>query len=396
MTRGIASFFATAREGLARLGAESADEALSYYEEFAAEALEAGKTEAEVLERLGRVEDVISQILSEDSMSRAEASPGPGSLTRATRGGLGRHRRLRLIAGAAGRAGLLSAALPPYFLSMAFYLLALASLLGAIAGVAAGVLAYFDVSPAFVASKVGAVGIGIVGLSAFICLAASFRFIADALARFTLGLMRRSLGKGSPGKGSLGEGGLGMAGQAASAHKTPRTPRRGRMKALVAATGAAFILGLALIAFSGIGARYFSIWNSMKPAVLATREGEWKLSAIDSIAISTLNSDILVLTSSGHPGILRAAYEEPDWMSGSYTLANGRLEFREVSSGRLPFLKFAAAHPGTTAIRLELPEDWQSARSKPEGLRTAIFKPLGIEALSIGGRVDLGPLGGKK
>jgi hypothetical protein len=45
----------------------------------------------------------------------------------------------------------------------------------------------------------------------------------------------------------------------------------------------------------------------------------------------------------------------------------------------LPFLRFAAVHRGTTAIRLEVPVGW---------------KPGRIEASSVGGRVDLGPLRG--
>ncbi|HUX42129.1 MAG TPA: hypothetical protein VMV83_13265 [Rectinemataceae bacterium] len=357
MPMGIDGFFAAAREGLENLGAEQVNDALSYYEEFAAEALEAGKTEAEVLERLGKVEDLIANLRSEASISRAETAPGPGTLTRAAHGGMGR------LAGAAGRASLVSAAALPYLLAMALYVLAFACLLGVFASVTAGILAYLDVSSAFPASKVGAAGIGIIGVSVFGLLAAVLRFSADALARFTLGLMRK---------------GLGREGRTIQA---PKPRRGGRGKALAFAAGGAFILGVALVVFSGIGTRYFSIWDSIRPAELATRSGEWKLSAIDSIAISTLNSDIAVVASSDHPGTVRAIYEEPDWMRGSFAIEGGRLEFSEVSNGRLPFLRLAAAHRGTTAIRLEVPIGW---------------KPGRIEAVSVGGSVDLGPLGGGK
>jgi len=357
MPMGINGFFAAAREGLANLGAEQVKEALSYYEEFAAEALEAGKTEAEVLERLGKVEDLIANLRSDASISRAETAPGPGTLTRAAHGGF------RRLAGAAGRASIVSAAALPYLLAMALYVLAFVCLLGAFASVAAGILAFLDVSPAFPASKVGAAGIGIIGVSVFGLLAAGLRFSADALARLTLGLMRKGLGKGGP------------------AVPAPKSRRRGRGKALAIAAGGAFILGLALVVFSGIGTRYFSIWDSIRPADIATRSGEWSLSAIDSIELSTLNSDIVVMESSDHPGTVRAIYEEPDWMRGSFAIGGGRFVFREVSNGRLPFLRLAAAHRGTTAIRLEVPVGW---------------KPGRIEAASVGGSVDLGPLGGGK
>ncbi len=69
----------------------------------------------------------------------------------------------------------------------------------------------------------------------------------------------------------------------------------------------------------------------------------------------------------GGEKLIRIAREEPKWLAGVPALENGRLSFREVSSGTLPFMDFIARHEGTTVVRILLPRGF---RARSIGLST--------------------------
>ncbi len=65
--KALEQFMTSVRAGLADLPSEPARKAFDYYQEFVSEALEAGRSEEEILKRLGRVEEIVAR----DEMARS-------------------------------------------------------------------------------------------------------------------------------------------------------------------------------------------------------------------------------------------------------------------------------------------------------------------------------------
>ena len=355
MDKPVEALFEALRRELADLPGEELDRALAYYEEYFAEAREEGEDEAALVARLGGAEGIAAALRAEALIARAEKSPGPVALARASQASRAARRgREGLVALA--RASLLPVGFFPLLFAMASYLLAVASWAASLASVGVGVLAWLDVDPSFTPSRFGAVGIGLLGLSFFAALALGLWRAGNALSRLTLGLIRRGLGREAP---------------------MPEHKRRKGFRFALAASGLGFLAALGILGASGLARGYLSIWLSSRPASIKTIVGEWKTAEVSSLSIETLNAAIEFREVSGHPGIIRVVYEETEWTRPRFELSGGSLLVKEESSRRLPLFDYVAIHPGTQVLSVEFP---------------AGYRPKEFAVKSLGGAISLGPL----
>jgi uncharacterized membrane protein len=324
---------ASIRAGLEGMPGESVRQALEFYEEYLAEALEAGRSVDETLKSLGGVKEIVAQVRAEATLSRAERSPGPFRMI-----GAGRQ-VFRGIADSAARFSLIVGASIPYTLTLGFYLLAGAALLGAV--VSAVLLGYgiTTMPGAFIREKIGVAGAAVFIAAFLTALGLALWRIANGISRITLRVLRKGLWRDQR-PGTRAESGR---------------PRTGRARMAFLICGVAGLLGIGAMAFSSLPMKLFSIWNSQKPASLAVRTWSYSTSEIREIEVATLNSSIVLEAAARPADGIRVTYEEPDWLTGEPVVSNTKLTFRETSSGMVPFMDLISGHPGMTSVRIEMP-----------------------------------------
>ena len=326
----------TIRGGLAGLPEEAAGRALDYYGEYIAEALEAGRSEEEILKKLGRPEEIIALVKAEASLDKAEMRPGPFRLIGATR------KVFRSIVTSAARVSLLIGAAVPYTLALGLYIASGAAVLGALGAVALMIDGISGMSAGFVLEKIGAAGVAVFAAAVFAAAGLGLWLAANRITRLTLRVLRRSLKRDWERGRDAGTG---------------QTASLGLKKAFLICVASA-LLGIVLIIPSGLPMRYFSIWNSMRPGHLTAVAGIYNATDISEIEATTLNSRIVVRTGAAPSESIRVIYEKPDWMANTLALHSKRLIFREISRGMLPFLGFIARHEGMTAVMIEVPPNY--------------------------------------
>jgi uncharacterized membrane protein len=182
------------REILASIRAECADlpegsvrRALEFYDEYFADALEAGHSEEETFERLGGVKEIAAQVRAEAALSGAERSPGPFRLI-----GAGRQ-VLRGLAGSAGKFSLIVGASIPYALAMGLYLASAAAFIGALAAAALSVYGITTIPDAHLMSKIGTAAFGLFSAAVLSATGLGLWAAAKGITRVTLKVLRRGL-----------------------------------------------------------------------------------------------------------------------------------------------------------------------------------------------------------
>ena len=322
---------ATIRSGLAGLPEESASRALEYYEDYIAEALEAGLSGGEIMRRLGTMEEIAAHVRAESSLDRAESSPGPLSLTGAAR------QTLRGLAGGAARVSMFVGATLPYALAMMLYLTAIVVLLGAIAVAALMGYEITTMPAAYLRESIGAAGLAALAASLLAGTGLALWLAANAINRITLRALRRGLRRGAP----------------MDRPSEPAKPRKQRTRIAFLACAIIALVGAGLIATSGLPEKYFTIWNGERPEDIALRDWSFDPRKVDAIEVVALNSRVSI--EAGSTEDLRIAYEEPPWLAGEVIADDGKLSFRESSRRMLPFMNFVARHQGMTSVRIEVP-----------------------------------------
>jgi uncharacterized membrane protein len=340
MTDTQKEIWASIRAECADLPEESVRRALEFYEEYFADALEAGHSEEETLERLGGVKEIASQMRVEAALTGAERRPGPFRLIGA------RRQVLRGLAGSAAKFSMILGASIPYTLALGFYLTAVAAFIGALAMAALMGYGITTMPNADIMAKIGTAAMGL--FSAALLSGAGLGLWASAkgITRITLRKLREGLRRDR------------------RVDRQPQSvpPRAGKLKTAFLVCAVAALAGIAGAFPSSLPMKLFSIWNSMKPGNLAIRTWSYPPAEIREMEISTMNSEILLETAADSQEAIRITYEEPEWLTGKPAVAGKKLVFREVSSGTLPFMDFIAMHAGTTSIRITVPRGY-SARA---------------------------------
>jgi uncharacterized membrane protein len=327
---------ASIRAGLEGVPGESVRQALEFYEEYLAEAQEAGRSVDETLRSLGGVQEIVAQVRAEVRLSRAENSPGPFRMI-----GAGRQ-VFRGIADSAARFSPIVGASIPYTLTLGFYFIAGAALVGA---VGSAVLLGYGITTmpgAFIREKIGVAGTAVFAAAFLTVLGLALWRIANGISRITLRVLRKGLRRDQrPGTRAESD-----------------RPRTGRVRLAFLICGIAGLLGIGAMAFSGLPMKLFSIWNSQEPANLVVRTWSFSPDEIREIEVATLNSGIVLEVAARPADGIRVTYEEPDWLTGEPVMNNARLTFKETSSGMVPFMDVIAGHPGMTSVRIEVPRGY--------------------------------------
>ena len=368
MANALDELMASIRAGLAGMPGESVRQALEFYEEYFAEAVEAGRSVDETLKSLGGVKEIVAQVRAEATLSRAENGPGPLRMI-----GAGRQ-VLRGVASSAARFSLIVGASVPYTLTLGFYLLAGAALLGA--AVSAVLLGYgiTTMPEAFLREKIGVAGTAVFVAGFLTALGVALWRIANGISRITLRILRKGL----------------QGDRRPDTHAKYGRPRTVRARMAFLICGVAGLLGIGAMAYSGLPVKLFSIWNSQKPQSLAVRTWNYSPGEIREIEVATLNTGIVIEAGARPRDGIRVTYEEPEWLTGEPVVSNRKLAFREASTGMVPFMDFIARHMGMTSVKIELPRGYL-ARSVTLTSRGGSVS-LALPAESIRAKTDSGSI----
>ncbi len=332
MTETLKEILASIRAECGDLPEQSVRRALEFYEEYFADALEAGHSEQETLERLGGVKEIVAQVRAEAAVSGAERRPGPFRLI-----GAGRQ-VLRGPARSAARASMILGASIPYTLALGVYLIASAVFVAAPATAALMGYGITTMPRADAMAKIGTAAVGLSAAAISTAVGLGLWAAARGITRVTLRVLRR-----------------GMRHDGLADPQRQKAPHAHGMRAALVSCAVVALVGLGGAFVSGLPMKLFSIWNSMKPVNLEVRTWRFRPGEIRSINVSTLNSGILLEADGDSREGISVSYEEPEWLTGTPVVRNRDLVFREASSGTLPFMDMIAMHTGTTSVRITVP-----------------------------------------
>ncbi len=360
MTKKTVDYIQSIRAGLESLPAGPVNQALEYYEEYIADALEAGLSGDEIVAKLGSSEKIVAAIRAEVLINDTEKKPGPVRLMRAS------GNAFRQVADSAAKASLIMGAIIPIAVAILFYIVSVATFIGAIALTAILVYGMLQIPVIYMAEKFGTAGFALFISVLLVATGIGWWYLANSITRVTMKALRKLTQQTKE---------LPIKNPALSTPNLVMPLRRFSFKKRLPVLLGIGLLGAVLLFSSGLPLRYFSIWNSMKPANLTRLQKEFEPQTVRNISVTTLNSRIVV--QQGNTAGLAVSYEQPDWMSGAIEFKDDTLIFRERSNGRLPFMDFIAIHEGMTTVTIEIPEGYVfnnvSLESTGGHITTAIF-----------------------
>ncbi len=335
MNEEIKKYMGELKKHLTGLPEDEIQRAIDYYEEYLNDSLDAGGDLGEVLKELGPSERLAESIKIEANYLRAKKNPDIRNFSR--------------VIGDAFKG--VTAPISIFSLSitvlLSFCMLALifggavVSGIGAAAVILLCIYQAFTIPFKFLLEIAGTIGFGLLG-SGILALTALYFWqggrLFIRLSTKQIGLMLKLSGKtvSEPVK----KEGKGL---------WPIT------RIILLATAAGFII----FSVSGIPWRYFTIFNSMKPEGRINRAvEEFKASDIRKINVLTAHSSIRIEEGSSDKIVI--SYEEPDWLDYELSSNGGELNFREVSSGRLPFFSLVSLHESKTELSITLPRGYKA------------------------------------
>lgn len=370
------------RAGLAGLPEDTIRRALDYYREFIAEAIEAGRSEDEILQRLGDPGEIIEQIRAEASFDKEKTftkTPSPG-LGGPPRTGVTKNRDVRgrvfssVARACAGKILLTLGVFSLYVLGIGFYIIAVGAFISALVAVGLMVNGISEIAPGYTWEKIGTAGAGIF-VAGFMAATGFLLWMgANGITRFAHGLWRGDIRRE-----------LEQDRETAGLKQGDDRIKKGLT---VFATVALFGLGISVP--TGLPLQYFLIWNSVKPACEVHTEN-YNAADIREIEVKTLNS--MIIAEVGEKSVdneIRIIYEEAGWMRGTFTVSGDKFIFREESRRRLPFLDFVARHEGMTAVKVEVPPGYRARAMAltSKGGHIAIALPAGdIKTRTLTGNI---------
>ncbi len=309
-------------------GWESADinDAVAYYEEFIEDALEGGLSENQILDKLGKPEQIVKTIKTEKNIQNAESNPGPLKL-------------LKSIIGVPFlKVSIVMGGIIPIITAYLLYILAVISYIAVAGGILFSVYAIRQIDPQYVWSVIGMIGLAFISAALFVLFGFTIWKIANLITMHTMKLLRRFLNREkqlSPRKYAEG--------------------KRHRTKSVLIILLITFTVGVIMLLPSGLPERYFSIWNSRMPDNYKNREMQFLPEKGKSISIETLNSKVIIRNSDS--GRITVLYQQPDWMKGNIKSEESVLSISEEPNGRLPCMHFVSRHEGMTSVTVGLPEE---------------------------------------
>lgn len=345
----IAGFIDILKKNLEGLPEEEANEAVSYYEEYLNDAQEAGKDISEVLQQLDLPGAISSVIKAETNIARAKQNPGLKNFAKAMSYAFeGIKTPMAFI-------GVSLFVFISYLLVLTFAIGAFAILIGAAGSVSIAIYEALAIPSGYIFERIGTIGIGL--LAAGICLFASYGFFkfCRLLIIFSANVIHRLQKKTA----------LQLPEEA-----TAGTHNKERFRNPVPVLAIITLAGLVLFLVSGLPARYFMIFNSMKPQNITVRTMEYDAGQVNSISVVTAHSHINLKR--GNSGKITVSYEQPDWLDYESSVSEGTLAFKEKSNGRLSLFNLISLHESVTEVNITVPEN---------------FSPKSINLQSTGGYI---------
>jgi uncharacterized membrane protein len=366
MNERIKAFIDDLKKHLMGLPVEEVSQAVSYYEEYLSESLDAGGNLEDVLLELGSPEKVADTLRREANITRAENNPGLKNFSKVIKDAFKS----------------VSTPLSVFSLSITALICfgMIAIILGGavVCGVGAAAILLLCIYQAFtipfhfILEIVGTLGIGfmgagIVSLTAFYLWVCGKLFIK--LSTKQIRLMLKLSGK-------------------AVAKPVKQEPRRlwpiARLLLIVSAAG--FIL----FGVSGLPWRFFTIFNSMKPEGNINKVvEEYEAKDINKISAATAHSIIRIGEGSSDKIVI--SYEEPDWLTHEISNNGGVLDFREKSNGRLPLFSLISIHESETELSISLPKGYNAESISLQSIGGHIFVSSitgNLEAKTLTGEIE--------
>jgi uncharacterized membrane protein len=330
----IENFIHKLESALSKAPGKDAGDVIEYYREYIDDAQKEGLSDKEILLKIGSPYKIANASLAEAIIQSTNIHPGPVSLIR-TSGKV----YSRGVARAAKSMSLGLLSIFPMLSALIFYISSVVFGVASLAG--ASFLAYsIIINPSPVVSdKLGQAGLI---LTIFcVCLFAAWAFwkCANLLTKATMYLFKKMLNKTKAENPDLSQ---------------ETNKKRPALKALGITIAGLLIIGLTLSSAGGLFPKYFAFWNSQKPDNTAVVEKSFASTGLTKIYISTLNSNIEVISSEDET--VGITYEQPPYFKFDSKNDNDTLLLQETSNGRLPLIDYFSIHEGMTKMTVKLPQ----------------------------------------
>ncbi len=341
MEEKIENFLKELKENLSGLPADEIKRALTFYEEYISDALEAGNSAEEIRGRLKAPSEIAGDIAASlkfnRSLDRIEESPGLRNLAVAMRN------VSRVLTTPLAAFVLVIFELVPVTLMLSFLICCLASGISAVAVFTALLYEAVRVPSGAVLSLIGTLAASIFFSGLLVLLTYGFYVLARLCIRLTARVARRFMRRS-------GTHPSGYEGNTESREYKPR-----RFGIIV--TGIT-VLAFIVLFLSGLPVTYFRIFNSEKieTSIQAINLSS-ETAGLRGIRIITMNS--MVRIAYGSSKTIGIRYEETPWLSYTLGSEDGILTFREVSTGRLPLYLLASLHESLTEVTVSLPAEYE-------------------------------------
>lgn len=338
MNEQLEGFLKNLEDALMDIPGDERTRAIEYYREYLYDACESGADPAAVLDQVGDVKSIASEIHTEVSISKAREKPGIRNYSNALKN------TLRMVTTPFSVLLLIFSVILTGSIVATFFAAAFCTFLAAIASFFAGIYEAAAVSAQFYMERIGAVGFGIMLSGLLMLVTLCFYWLGRRFIRISLwiiDLIRKKNIQYQPGTITRDNG----------KKKSAKQP--------IMVFSGLTLLGLILFFVSGLPLRYFAIFNSTKPADVRLESFDYRSDEVSSISVTSAHSYVII--SKGTDDSIRLLYEKTDWLDFDLKAEGKTLYFQERSNGRLPFFSLVALHESLSEIRLILPKDYEPA-----------------------------------
>lgn len=358
MEENFTDFFTELQERLSGFPDDERERILTFYKEYVSDALEAGKSIAEIEEKLGTPEEIAREIKAnlklDASLARTEESPGLKNLA------VSIHSVWRVLTTPFSALALGIIEVVPLTLILSFFILSCATGISA-----AGVTAVFlyeavRVPKGEVLSLIGTIGAALFAGGLFVLLCRGFYALARLCIRLVARIARCFVQRPEP---------------RTKIERNAAQASSGKHHGFLIAVLSLTIAGFLLLGISGIPMTYYRIFASEKPEV-TVRELSAGTDGLKGVMVTTLNSYVEVAY--GTVDTVGIRYEETPWLTPIFDTEDGIAAFREVPTGVLPLYRLASLHESLTEVLVTLPH-W--------------YKPETLTIESTGGHIILDGIG---
>lgn len=338
----LEEFMARLKGGLAKLPKETADDVIAYYSEYIEDAKAAGLSEDTILSKMGSVEHILSAVVDEMVIAKAQKRPGPVNLMKSSKRMLGRG-----ASRAAKSTSLAMLSILPLMAALIFYIASAAFVLAAPASTA--FLVYSIVSHTGLSGTDIWAQVGLILTLFALCAAIAWGLwkAANGLTRVTLGIFRRIAAKAKA---------IAVNEMKAAAEIRP-LPRKKKWRELVSGIVLIVLLatGINLSFLNDLIPRYWSLWNSQKPADITMVKKDFPADGISKLKITMLNTRVEIVA--GTEDTIQIEYEQAPYFSFDAAMEAGILEVSETGNGKLPMIDVLSKHEGMTTLVVRMPKN---------------------------------------